>query len=123
MTNTTVVDEPFPVTQHLSPAEAQAAATEFLLEHVGNQLVAGQPHLMVSVVRATWIVPVQLSYIHSGELGQVGVVAIDEETGQVMAWTPLAQMKQASLALRQAHEPELSEQFQTFMATQNQEDI
>jgi hypothetical protein len=78
---------------------------------------------MVSVVRATWIVPVQLSYIHSGELGQVGVVAIDEETGQVMAWTPLAQMKQASLALRQAHEPELSEQFQAFMATQNQEDI
>jgi hypothetical protein len=86
------------------------------LDHIGNQLVAGQPHLMVSAVRASWIVPVQLAYIHSGSLGSVGVVAVDEETGQVVAWTPIAQMKTASQELRAAYEPELSNQFQTFMA-------
>ena len=116
------INEPPPLTQRISPDEARAAATDFLLDHVGNQLVAGQPHLMVSAVRATWIiVPVQLAYVHSGTLGSMGVVAVDEETGRVIAWTPIAQMKAAGLELRAAHEPELSKQFQTFMTTRSQE--
>ena len=107
--------------QRISPDEARAAATDFLLDHVGNQLVAGSPHLMVSAVRTTWIVSVQLTYIHSGPLGDVGVVAVDEETGRVIAWTPIAQMKAAAQALRSAHEPALSEQFYTFITTPPQE--
>jgi hypothetical protein len=46
---------------------------------------------------------------------------VDEETGLVVAWTPIDQMKAASRALRSAHEPELSEQFQAFIATSSQE--
>lgn len=109
------------LTYRISPDEACAAAMDFLLDHVGNQLVAGQPHLMVSAVRAIWIVPVQLAYVHSGTLGDVGVVAVDEETGHVVAWTPIAQMKVASRELREAHEPKLSEQFRTFMAACSEE--
>lgn len=109
------------LTHRISPDEACAAAMDFLLDHVGNQLVAGQPHLMVSAVRAIWIVPVQLAYIHSGTLGNVGVVAVDEETGHVIAWTPIAQMKAATRELREAHEPELSEQFRAFMAARSDE--
>jgi len=109
------------LTQRISPEEACAAATDFLLDHVGNQLVAGRPHLMVSAVRSLWIVPVQLAYVHSGTLGEVGVVAVDEETGHVIAWTPIAQMKVASRELREAHEPGLSEQFRTFMAAPSHE--
>lgn len=99
------------LTGRINPDEARAAATEFLLDHIGNQLVAGQPHLMVSAVRTTWIVPVQLAYVHTGPIGDVGVVAVDEETGQVVAWTPIDQMKGTGRTLRLAHEPELSEQF------------
>ncbi|HXV99862.1 MAG TPA: hypothetical protein VEC93_15705 [Anaerolineae bacterium] len=114
------VDEVPTLTHRTTADEARAAVTNFLLDHVGNQLVAGQPHLMVSAVRTTWIVPVQLAYIHSGTLGSVGVVAVDEETGRVVAWTPIVQMKTASLELRTAHEPQLSTQFQKFMDTGNQ---
>lgn len=96
--------------------QARALATDFLLDHVGNQLTAGQPLRMHSAVRSTWIVPVQLAYVHSGPLGNVGVVAIDEETGQVVGWTPIAQMKEASRQLREAHEPALSEQFANQMS-------
>ena len=117
----TLVNEVSTSTPRISPDEARAAVTDFLLDHVGNQLVAGQPYLMVSAVKATWIVPVQLSYIQSGPLGGVGVVAVDEETGRVIAWTPIAQMKTASRELREAHEPELSTQFQAFMSANNQE--
>ena len=112
---TTVTDKPPALIQRISPAEAQAATIDFLLDHVGNQLVTGQPQLMVSAVRTTWIIPVQLSYIHTGPLGDVGVVAVDEETGQVIAWTPIEQMKEAAREMQQAHEPELSNKFQAFM--------
>jgi hypothetical protein len=120
---TTFIDEVPTLTHRVSPDEACAAATEFLLDHVGNQLVVGRPHLMVSAVRATWIVPIQLAYIHTGALGAVGVVAVDEETGRVIAWTPIAQMKAASRTLRETGEPELSQQFQSFMTPPNQEVI
>ena len=95
--------------------EARAAAAGFLLDHVGNQLSTGQPLRMISAVSSTWIVPIQLGYVHTGGLGNVGVMAVDEETGQVMAWTPIDQMKEASCTLREAHEPELTAQFAEFM--------
>lgn len=117
----TLISETPEATRRISPPEAQAAATDFLLDHVGQQLVVGQPHLMVSAVRATWIVSVQLAYIHTGVLGDVGVVAVDEETGRVLAWTPLSQMKSAATQLRQAQEPQLSAQFQTFMTKASQD--
>ena len=102
-----------------SAEEAQSAATEFLLDHVGNQLLAGQPHLMLSSTEATWVVPVHLAYLHTGPIGSVGVVAIDDETGLVVAWTPIDQMKAASRTLRESKEPYLTQQFQTFIATNN----
>ncbi len=95
--------------------DVESAATEFLLDHVGNQLLAGQPHLMVSSTEATWVVPVHLVYLHTGPIGSVGVVAIDDETGLVVAWTPIDQMKAASRTLRERKEPLLSRQFQSFM--------
>ncbi|OGO40989.1 MAG: hypothetical protein A2Z04_08020 [Chloroflexi bacterium RBG_16_57_9] len=76
---------------------------------------------MVSAVRAVWIVPVHLAYIHTGTVGSVGVVAVDEETGQVIAWTPIVEMKAASRTLKESHEPELSKEFQSFMAMRAQE--
>ena len=117
-----LIDELSTLTPRISPDEARAAVTDFLLDHVGNQLLAGKPYLMVSAVRATWIVPVQLSYISSDLLGVVGVVAVDEETGRVIAWTPIDQMKAASRDLREAHEPELTTQFHAYMTANNQED-
>ncbi len=91
---------------------ARAIVNDFLLDNAGNQFVAGQPHILVSALRSAWIVPVQLAYIHTGPLGSVGVVAIDDETGQVIAWTPVPDMKTASRQLRESREPELTTQFQ-----------
>jgi len=113
--------QPTSWTSHTSAELAQSAATGFLLDHVGNQLIAGQPHLMISPTRATWIVPIHLAYLYTGPIGSVGVVAIDDETGLVVAWTPLDQIKAASRALRAAKEPSLTQKFQTFTATTNLE--
>lgn len=109
--------EPPALTNRIGSDQACAVATEFLLDNLGNLLIVGESHLMVSAVRAMWIVPIQLSSLHSGVLGSVGVVAVDEETGQVVAWTPISEMKAASRRLRARHEPELSEQFRSAMTS------
>ena len=121
MINATILEQPADLERSLptNAQTAQAAATEFLLDHVGNQLLAGQPHFMLSFLQAVWIVPVELAYLHSGSIGTVGVVAVDAETAQVIAWTPISQMKAASRSLREQHEPSLSEQFQKFLQQQN----
>ena len=107
--------EPPRLTNHVSADQAREVVTEFLLDNLGNLLLAGEPHVMISAVRAMWIVPVQLAYIHTGVLGTVGVVAVDEEMGQVVAWTPIAEIKNASRQLRALHEPELTAQFHSVM--------
>ena len=53
----------------------------------------------------------------TGPIGSVGVVAVDNETGLVVAWTPIDQMKAASRTLRERKEPYLTQQFQTFITT------
>ena|SRR6266496_1869270 len=113
------ITESFPTNVPKSnPEQARAAATDFLLDHVGNQLTTGAPHLMIAAVRNLWIVPVQFAYIHTGVLGTVGVVAVDDETAQVVGWTPIPQMKAASRTLRESRELELAESFQSFMQDQ-----
>ena len=116
----TTIDKRPPLIRQTTPEDAKAAATEFLLDFVGNQLVVGTPVTMASALRSVWIVPVALAYIHTGSLGEIGVIAVDEETGEVVAWTPVDQMKSASRALRAAREPQISEQFQTYMSADNQ---
>ncbi len=114
-----LIVEPPALADMISPDEACAAATEFLLDNVGHLVVVGEPYAMVSAVRAMWLVPVQLAYIHTGLLGTVGVVAVDAETHQIVAWTPVSEMKAASRRLRALHEPEVSEQFSSAMSTQH----
>ncbi len=119
MLSTTIDRRPLLVRQTTSE-DAKAAATEFLLDYIGNQLIPGNPVSMMSALRTVWIVPVSLAYIHTGSLGEIGVIAVDEETGEVVAWTPVDQMKTASRVLRAAREPQLSEQFQTFISANKQ---
>lgn len=110
------ITETYPTnTPKSNPEQARNAAPDFLLDHLGNQITAGAPYLMIAAIRALWIVPVQLGYIHTGPIGTVGVIAVDDETAQVVGWTPIPQMKTASEELRSSREPELSESFQSFM--------
>lgn len=106
-----LIDETPNVNSHPTGDEARDAAAEFLLDQLGNQLVAGQPYLMLGALHAAWIVPVQLAYPPTGAIGTVGVLAVDDETVRVIGWTPIAQMKQVSRQLRESREPALSEQF------------
>lgn len=66
---------------------------------------------MFSATQATWIGPIPLAYVHTGPLGSVGVIAVDEESRQVVAWTSVDQNKAAARSIRAAKEPYLTQNF------------
>lgn len=67
---------------NLSAYAARQKADGFLLSHVGYMLHAGDPELVLGK-RIVWRVPVILSQRSVGDVGQVGTVDVDVETGQI----------------------------------------
>ncbi len=86
---------------------AQTRAQEFLRENELVRFTVGAPRRMVSALRSVWTVPVELRYPNYGLVGEVGVIAVDEETGSIVAWTPRQEMLTTAAELYSDHEQEI----------------
>lgn len=75
---------------------AKRLANRFILENLPDRFCAGTPRFLQFPLRAVWIVPVVLSYPRLGPVGQADIAAVDSETGSVVGWTPLDEMKKAA---------------------------
>ncbi|MEW5985220.1 MAG: hypothetical protein AB1791_01145 [Chloroflexota bacterium] len=62
---------------------AQRKVSKLLLDQVGNLLYGERPGLVVGR-RLLWRVPVWLALPTTGPLGQVGVVDVDVQTGEIL---------------------------------------
>lgn len=62
---------------------AQRQVSKLLLDHVGNLLYGERPTL-VAGRRLLWRVPVWLASPRSGPIGQVGVLDVDAQSGEVL---------------------------------------
>ena len=67
MTTESIYEVPI-ITRRINAEEARASATDFLLDHVDNQLVAGEPHMMVSAVRAVKLFTVGVKNFRPGRM-------------------------------------------------------
>jgi hypothetical protein len=81
----------------VTAAEARRRVSRLVISEIGNLLCGGEPTLAVGE-RICWHVPVLLAYPDSGPVGQVGVLAVDVETGAVLA-TPEQLTAMADYAL------------------------
>ncbi len=70
-------------TVNIDAKMARRRVTAWLGSEVGNMLIGGEPQLVIGR-QTVWRVPVQLTSSHSGTVGQVGVVEIDAESGEVL---------------------------------------
>ncbi len=68
----------------VTAAEARRRVSRLVVSEIGNLLYGGEPTLAVGE-RICWQVPVLLTYPDSGSISQVGVLAVDVETGAVLA--------------------------------------
>jgi hypothetical protein len=81
---------------------ARQNVDDLLLNDVGNLLYAGEPELFLSGDGLFWRVPVHYALPSQGDLGIVGTLAVDIQTGEVR-WTfhELEQIKRHAESLYQ----------------------
>jgi hypothetical protein len=70
---------------NVSAFVARQKVTGYVLEHVSDHMGSGEPSLVVDGERFLWRVPVHLSVLPHGQLGQVGTIDVDAQTGQLLA--------------------------------------
>lgn len=90
---------------------AKRLANRFILENLPDRFCAGAPRFLQFPLRSVWIVPVMLSYPRIGPVGQTGIAAVDTETGSVVGWMPLDEMKSAAEAIYAKRKSEIEAPF------------
>ena len=72
---------------------AVTAANVYLLRHYSTSLMGGSPHR--SSDGTLWEVPIVFTSPGYGAVGDVGVIAVDAHTGQVVGGTPKDEVRAA----------------------------
>ncbi|MCB0042982.1 MAG: hypothetical protein M9936_17015 [Caldilinea sp.] len=73
---------------NISAMAARQKVNDFVLSEISYMMHAGEPELVVSD-RVLWRVPVILSLTSHGDVGEIGAISVDVESGQ-MAISPEA---------------------------------
>jgi len=105
---------PLPVqtdTVQLTAKQARLTAESFILDQIGDQVLAGEPWLIRSVLGSAWVTPMILTSSAYGPVGVVGALVVDETTGQVVASTPRDVLETKVAQLIEGHWSELEAAF------------
>lgn len=88
----------------ITAADARQKAARFLLDNLGNLITPGRPVLRLQADQVRWKVPVLYGLPGHGQLGQIGELMIDVESGQVLLdeSTSVPEMEQRAEALYNA---------------------
>lgn len=78
-----------PPRTRISAEQALEVAQEFVANYLTDLMGAGTPWRMGSPFGRVWVVPIWMAYPGHDQIGTVGSVAVDEETGHIVSWTPV----------------------------------
>ncbi|HEY3136127.1 MAG TPA: hypothetical protein VGL29_08870 [Blastocatellia bacterium] len=81
----------------ITALEAQAAASLFLSDHLGDRFLASNPTL--DAAAKVWRVPILLAYPIIGPVGQTGEILVSASSKEIVSYTPLEEMKAAARRL------------------------
>ena len=71
-------------TLNMTAEEARRQANRQVVTELGTGLIARDPELALDGDQVTWRVPIVLTLPGLGDLGQVGYVAVDAESGSLL---------------------------------------
>ena len=101
-----------PGTVSLTDAEkAIIAANRYALRQYPLGILAGTPRHLSLQKSDVWIVPILLTSPGYGAVGEVGVVAVNAQTGKVVGGTPKQEVIAAGKRLREETRDELEAAF------------
>jgi len=89
----------------------QIAANSYCLRHYGIGYSGGTPRRLSFRGAEVWIVPALLTSPGYGVVGEVGLVAIDATTQEVVAATPAEEVRAAGSDLAETKQDELEAAF------------
>jgi len=79
---------------NISAFVARQKVTGYVLDHVSDHMGSDEPSLVVDGERFLWRVPIYLSVLPHGRLGQVGAIDVDAQTGQLLVTQELVEEMQ-----------------------------
>lgn len=91
--------------------DAIAIANRFILDNLPDRFCAGIPKRVVFLNKVVWTVPITLSYPSVGKIGEVGIVAIDGEIGEVIGWTPFDEVTSVAKKIYEEKKTEIEAAF------------
>lgn len=98
--------------QMVDALKARTIANEYIVFHLPNLLTASRNVHSLSVSGLDlWIVPIVLATPHFGEVGEVGVVAIDARTSAIVSSTSHAEVIDAAEKLYETHRQQIEATF------------
>ena len=71
-------------TLNITADRARRRVNYEVVPELGTGLVAGEPELVVIGEQVRWRVPIELSLPGLGDLGQVGTVEVDAQSGHIL---------------------------------------
>jgi hypothetical protein len=74
-------------TLNIGAEEARKLVNQQVVTELGTGLIARDPELAIDGEKVTWRVPIALSLPGLGDLGQVGIVNVDAESGDLLIST------------------------------------
>jgi hypothetical protein len=95
----------------------RTAANGHCLTHYGDAYVGGTPHMLSLPAGPVWVVPVALTSAGYGSVGEVGVVAVDAKTWEVLDATPPDEVRAAGARLAREKQDVLDAAFRRARAT------
>lgn len=86
---------------------ALKTVNKFILENMRDRFSAGSLKRVIFPTREVWIVSVVLTYPKKGIIGEVGAIAVDGETGEIVGWTPIEEMETVAKDLYEGKKSEI----------------
>ncbi len=86
---------------------AMVIANKFIIKNLRSCFTSGLPKSVSFPIQNVWIVPVLLSYPDTGVVGEVGMIAVDNESGSVVGFTPKKEIEKIANALYKEKKTEI----------------
>ena len=91
-----------PGNKAISADNAMLAANKFILFQYPTMFTGGLPHRLPLPTAKLWIVPLVLTHPEHGIVGEIGSIAVDLHTSEILGHTPRAEAVAAALHLKEA---------------------
>ncbi len=93
--------------KRISRNAAMTIANKFIIKNLRSCFTSGAPKSLSFPIQNIWIVPIMLAYSDTGIVGEVGMIAVNNENGSVIGFTPKKEIEKIASDLYEKKKSEI----------------